>query len=56
MEMADLVLRAAWENQLVSGGNHRWMEKNGLSFTSNEQKELEQWKEQRGLLFLLAVG
>ena len=37
MEMADSVLRAAWENQLVSVGNHRWMEKNGVSFTSNEQ-------------------
>ena len=37
MEMADSVLRAAWENQLVSFGNHRWMEKNGVSFTSNEQ-------------------
>ena len=56
MEMADSVLRTVWENQLVSGGNHRWMEKNGVSFTSNEQKELEQWKEQRGFLFILAVG
>ena len=55
MEMADSVLRTVWENQLVSGGNHRWMEKNGVSFTSNEQKELEQWKEQRGFLFILAV-
>jgi len=54
-EMAGRGLRAEWGNQLVLGGNQRWLEESGVLFTDEEQKELEQWAEQGGSLFLLAM-